>query len=213
MTLRSLSFSSPPLRSASLHSLAMRPGGILFPSASCLPFWNSMRPENQSNVKRDLVWKAQKRAPPSLRRAGRLRRKIPKSAPLRPRLHAQEGRPRDRCRAVQSWLDRAVGDQLHDCRASQTGRPGRLRARRLATTGEGYSGHRHGERATRSPQNPAIFAVLASIPPPETVGSALRTDAWPTEKILFRLSQLSLRRYTMIVPSFKRTNSRSNEDC
>ena len=37
-----------------------------------------------------------------------------------------EGIPRDRCGAVQRYLHKAVGDQLHDCRASQTGRQGLL---------------------------------------------------------------------------------------
>jgi hypothetical protein len=32
-------------------------------------------------------------------------------------------------------------------------------------------------------------AVVASLQPPKTVGSALRADARPTEKILFRLSR------------------------
>ena len=155
-----------------------------FPSFSFMKFrLESMRPELESYVSGISSAKRQKR---DHHRSGEREDCAGNSRNQRDcdlAFMPHEEIPRDRCCAVQRYLHRAVGDQLHDCRASQTGRPGLLEQGGQQRRDSDIQGHLHERMGNEQLTEPGrSSAVVASLQPPETVGSALRADARPTEK-------------------------------
>ena len=98
-----------------------------FPSFSFMKFrLESMRPELESYVS---GISSAKNVTTIAQASGKIAPETPEiSATATPpsKNMPHEGIPRDRCCAVQRYLHKAVGNQLHDCRESQTGRPGLL---------------------------------------------------------------------------------------
>ena len=98
-----------------------------FPSFSFMKFrLESMRPELESYVSGSSAKRHKKKRDHHRSEREDCAGNSQNQRDCDPAFMPHEEIPRDRCCAVQRYLHRAVGDQLHDCRASQTGRPGLL---------------------------------------------------------------------------------------